>query len=125
MKSAGVAERCEVVGGSFIETVPEGGDAYVMKSILHDWNDADAERILRNIRAVIAPAGKLVLLEAVLPERPSSQIEVMFDLEMMVALHGKERTRAEWTNLLRRAGFRLDRVVDTAGLVAVIESSPV
>jgi hypothetical protein len=125
LAAAGVEERCEVIGGSFFESVPDGGDAYVMKSILHDWNDADAERILGNIRAAIAPAGKLVLLEAVLPERPSSQIEVMFDLEMMVALHGKERTRAEWAELLRRAGFRLDRVVQTAGPVAVIEALPV
>lgn len=125
LKSAGVAERCKVVGGSFFDTVPDGGDAYVMKSILHDWSDDDAERILRNIRGAIAPASKLVLLEAVLPERPSSQIEVMFDLEMMVALHGKERTRAQWSDLLRRAGFRLDRVVDTAGPVAVIEAVPV
>jgi O-methyltransferase domain len=96
-----------------------------LKSILHDWSDDDAERILRNVRAAIAPGGKLVLLESVLPERTSSDIGVMFDLEMMVALHGKERTRREWTAVLRHAGFRLDRVVDTAGPLAVIEATPV
>ncbi|WP_199178018.1 methyltransferase [Mycobacterium hubeiense] len=89
----------------------------------HGWNDDDAQRILHIVRDAIAPGGKLLLLEAVLPERPS-QIDVMFDLEMMVALHGKERTRAEWTDLLDRAGFRLDRVVDTAGPLSVIEASP-
>jgi SAM-dependent methyltransferase len=125
LKSAGVMDRCEVVGGSFFESVPEGGDAYVLKSILHDWSDDDVERILRNVRAAIAPGGKLVLLESVLPERTSSDIGVMFDLEMMVALHGRERTRAEWTAVLRRAGFELSRVVDTAGPVAVIEAAPV
>jgi SAM-dependent methyltransferase len=124
MKTAGVTDRCEVVGGSFFESVPEGGDAYVLKSILHDWSDDDSERILRNVRAAIAPGGKLVLLESVLPERTSSDIGVMFDLEMMVALHGKERTRAEWTDLLRRAGFRLDRVVATAGPLAIVEAVP-
>jgi hypothetical protein len=124
LAKAGVADRCTVVGGSFFDSVPEGGDAYVMKSIIHDWNDEDSERILRNVRAAIAPGGKLLLLESVLPERPSSNLGVMFDLEMMVALHGKERTRAEWTALLRRAGFRLDRVVETAGPVAVIEATP-
>jgi hypothetical protein len=122
LEKSGVADRCTIVGGSFFESVPEGGDAYVLKSIIHDWSDDDAERILRNVRAAIAPGGKLLLLEFVLPERPSSHIGVMFDLEMMVALHGKERTRAEWTTLLRRAGFRLDRVVDTVGPVAVIEA---
>jgi SAM-dependent methyltransferase len=125
MKTAGVADRCEVVGGSFFESVPEGGDAYVLKSILHDWSDDDAERILCNVRAAVAPGGKLLLLEAVLPERTPSHIAAVFDLEMMVVLHGKERTHAEWTALLRRAGFRLDRVVDTAGPVAVIEATPV
>jgi len=125
LKRVGVADRCIVVGGSFFESVPEGGDAYVLKSIIHDWSDDDAERILRTVRAAIAPGGKLVLLESVLPERPSSHVSVMIDLEMMVALHGKERTRAEWTALLRRAGFRLDRVVNTAGPVDVIESTPV
>jgi hypothetical protein len=125
MQTTGVADRCEVVGGSFFESVPEGGDAYVLKSILHDWSDDDAARILRNVRAAIASGGKLVLLESVLAERPSSDIGVMFDLEMMVALHGKERTRAEWMTLLRRAGFRIDRVVNTAGPLAVIEASPV
>jgi SAM-dependent methyltransferase len=125
LTTAGVADRCDVVGGSFFESVPEGGDAYVLKSILHDWSDDDAERILRNVRAAIAPGGKLVLLESVLPERTSSDIGVMFDLEMMVALHGKERTRREWTAVLRHADFRLDRVVDTAGPLAVIEATPV
>lgn len=124
MMSAGVADRCHVVGGSFFESVPEGGDAYLMKSILHDWSDDDAERILRNIRGAIAADGKLLLLESVLPERPKSHLGALFDLEMMVALHGRERTRAEWTQLLRRGGFRLDRVVDTVGPLAVIEASP-
>jgi SAM-dependent methyltransferase len=125
LKRVGVADRCAVVRGSFFESVPEGGDAYVLKSIIHDWSDDDAERILRNVRSAIAPGGKLLLLESVLPERPSAHISVMIDLEMMVALHGKERTRAEWTLLLRRAGFRLDRVIKTAGPVDVIEATPV
>ncbi|MGV0792363.1 methyltransferase [Mycolicibacterium sp. XJ1819] len=124
LTSAGVVDRCEVVGGSFFDSVPEGADAYTMKSILHDWNDDDAERILRNIRTAIAPEGKLLLLESVLPQRPKAHPGAMFDLEMMVALHGKERTRAEWTALLGRGGFRLDRVVDTVGPLAVIEASP-
>jgi len=125
LKRTGVADRCTVVDGSFFESVPEGGDAYLLKSVIHDWSDDDAERILRNVRAAITPGGKLLLLEAVLPERPSSHIGVMFDLEMMVALRGKERTRAEWADLLGRSGFRLNRLVPTAGPFTVIEAVPV
>jgi O-methyltransferase domain/Dimerisation domain len=124
IKTAGVADRYEVVGGSFFESVPDGADAYLMKAIIHDWNDDDAVRILTNIRSAIAPEGKLLLLESVLPERASPDIGMLIDLEMLVAVGGKERTRAEWTNLLRRAGFRLNRVVETATPVSVIEATP-
>jgi len=121
---AGVAARCEVLGGSFFDSVPEGGDAYVMKAILHDWDDDDAVKILNNIRSAIAPDGKLLLLESVLPERSSSDIGLLIDLEMLVAVGGKERTHAEWANLLGRAGFRLNRVVHTATPVSIVEAAP-
>lgn len=121
---AGVADRCEVIGGSFFDSVPDGGDAYLMKAILHDWNDDDAAKILANIRAAIAPNGKLLLLESVLPERSSPDIGLLIDLEMLVAVGGKERTHAEWANLLSRAGFRLERVVRTAMPVSIVEAVP-
>jgi hypothetical protein len=124
LKKAGVADRCDVVGGSFFDSVPEGGDAYIMKAIVHDWNDDDALRILSNIRTAIASDGKLLLLESALPERSSSDIGMLIDLEMLVAVGGKERTRAEWANLLRRAGFHLNRVVETATPVSIIEAVP-
>jgi len=124
LKKTGVADRCEVVGGSFFDSVPEGGDAYLMKAIIHDWDDDDALRILRNIRAAIAPGGKLVLLESVLPERASADMGMLIDLEMLIVVGGKERTRAEWTDLLGRAGFRLDRVVHTATPVSIVEATP-
>jgi hypothetical protein len=124
LKRAGVADRCSVVGGSFFESVPDGGNAYLMKAILHDWSDDDALRILRNIRTVIAPGGKLLLLESVLPERGSADIGMLIDLEMLVAVGGKERTRSEWTDLLSRAGFRLEGVVRTATPVSIIEAVP-
>jgi O-methyltransferase domain len=92
-----------VVGGSFFDSVPEGADAYLMKAILHDWKDDVALKILGNIRAAIAPGGKLLLLESVLPERSSSDIALLIDLEMLDAVGGKERIHAEWANLLSRA----------------------
>jgi hypothetical protein len=95
-----------------------------MKAITHDWDDDDALRILRNMRAAIAPGGKLLLLESVLPERASADIGMLIDLEMLIVVGGKERTRAEWTDLLGRAGFRLDRVVHTATPVSIVEATP-
>jgi hypothetical protein len=119
-----VAARCEVIGGSFFDAVPVGGDTYVMKAILHDWSDDDALNILANIRSAIAPGGKLLLLESVLPERSSSDIGLLIDLEMLVAVGGRERAHAEWANLLGRAGFRLNRIVHTATEVSVVEAVP-
>jgi SAM-dependent methyltransferase len=124
LAKAAVADRCEVVGGSFFDSVPEGADAYLMKAILHDWDDDDALKILTNIRTAIAPDGKLLLLESVLPQRSSSDIGLLFDLEMLVAVGGRERTHAEWSNLLSRAGFRLARVLPTATPLSVIEAVP-
>ena len=69
--------RCTRAGGSFFDAVPEGADAYVMKSIVHDWDDKDALRILRNIRAAIESDGTLLLVEFVLPERPSAHVGMM------------------------------------------------
>jgi hypothetical protein len=124
LTKAGVAARCEVVGGSFFDSVPEGGDAYLMKTILHDWNDDDALKILANVRSAIAPGGTLLLLESVLPERSSSDLGLLIDLEMLVAVGGRERTHAEWANLLGRAGFRLNRVVRTATPTSIVEAVP-
>ena len=88
--------RCTRAGGSFFNAVSEGADAYVMKSIVHDWDDEDALRILRNIRAAIESDGTLLLVEFVLPERPSAHVGLMFDVEMLVNLGGRERTRADF-----------------------------
>lgn len=125
LADAGVADRCTVSGGSFLESVPAGGDVYVMKNIVHDWDDTDAATILRNVRTAIAEGGKLVLLEMVLPERASSFIGHMLDLEMLLMLRGKERTRAQYSELLEGAGFQLTRVIPTVSPISVIEARAV
>jgi O-methyltransferase/methyltransferase family protein len=126
LSSAAVADRCTVTAGSFLDWVPEGGDAYVLKLIIHDWDDDHALRIVRNVRQAISPDGKLLLVEAVLPERGAPRAAALLDLEMLVNLGGKERTRAEFGQLLARAGFRLTRVVDTASpRTSVIEAVPI
>lgn len=125
LKAAGMADRCTTEGGSFLERVPDGADAYVMKNIIHDWDDESSLTILRNIRTAIAPGGKLLLFEMVLPERATSFIGFQLDLEMLVTVGGKERTRDDYAALLRRAGFRLDRVIDSVTPISIVEASPV
>jgi hypothetical protein len=107
-----------------MESVPEGGDAYLLKTIIHDWDEETALLILRNVRAAMGPQAKLLLLEMVLPEHDPAHFGTMLDLEMLVIAGGKERTRSEYSNLLARAGFRLDRVVETAGPLSIVEASP-
>ncbi len=124
LKAAGVADRCTREAGSFLERVPGGADAYVMKNIIHDWDDDSALTILRNVRTAIAPHGKLLLLEMVLPEQANSFSGFQLDVEMLVTVGGKERTRAEYANLFARAGFRLTRVVNTVTPVSIIEAVP-
>jgi hypothetical protein len=125
LTAAGVADRATTASGSFMESVPAGGDAYVLKNVIHDWYDEDAVRILRTVRTSIADDGKLLLLEMVLPEQATSFIGLMLDLEMLVTAGGKERTRAEYANLLLRAGFRLTRVIDTVTPLSIVEAVPV
>ena len=117
--------RCEVAGGSFFESVPAGGDGYLLKTVIHDWDDERALQILRNVRAAIAPGGRVLLFEMVLPEGAPAHLGLLLDLEMLVSAGGRERTRAEYTDLLARAGFRLTRVLPTPTPLAIIEAVPV
>jgi hypothetical protein len=122
---AGVADRVTVQGGSFLESVPPGADLYVMKHIIHDWDDETSLTILRNIRTGIARDGTLLLLEMVLPERASSHLGHVIDLEMLLMLNGQERTRSQYAKLLSHSGFELTRVIPTASPFAIVEARPV
>ncbi|GAA0590869.1 methyltransferase [Actinomadura livida] len=104
---ADVADRAEIVPCDFLESVPEGADAYVLKSVLHDWNDEKAAEILRNCRAAMRPGGRVLVLEQVMPEMvtPEATGVVRNDLNMLVATGGRERTEAEFRELLEGAGF--------------------
>jgi predicted transcriptional regulator len=124
LEAAGVRPRCTLIGGSFVESAPEGGDACLLKAIIHDWADDQSLTILRNIRSAITPNGKLVILELVLPEDAPSHPGMLLDLEMMVQTGGRERTASEYANLLSQAGFRQTRVVPTAGPMSIIEAVP-
>jgi hypothetical protein len=125
LAATGVSDRCETIGGSFFESIPTGGDAYILKHIIHDWNDDDAIRILRNVRAVMKPDATLLLVEIVVPDDEREHLSKMLDLEMLVSLAGRERTEAQYADLLSRAGFRYSRRIPTVGPASVIESAAV
>lgn len=125
LNAAGVADRCTVVGGSFFESVPSGGDVYVLKHIVHDWDDSNALQILRNIRAAISSSAKLLVIESVVPDDDREHLSKILDLEMLLVATGRERTAAQYAELLRAAGFRLTRVIPTAGPSSVVEAEAV
>ncbi|MGB9306849.1 MAG: methyltransferase [Mycobacterium sp.] len=120
-----VEDRVRIVPGSFFDDVPQGGDAYVLKSVIHDWPDEEAFRILRNVRSAAGPGKHLLLLELVIPEHHREFIGNWFDLEMLLAVGARERTAAEYGRLLERAGFRLTRVVETASPFCIVEATAV
>jgi hypothetical protein len=124
LQGAGVGDRCAVVGGSFFEAVPAGGDLYVLKSVLHDWDDDRAAAILRTCRRAMGPAGRLLLIERVLPPGNAPSPGRWMDLNMLVAAGGRERTEAEYRSLLAGAGFEATRVVPTTAEVSLLEATP-
>jgi hypothetical protein len=124
LEAAGVADRCEIVGGSFFESVPEGGDAYLLKFIVHDWDDAASKAILRACRRAMGPEAKLLVLERLVGP-PNEGADTKFtDLIMLVEPGGLERTPAEFESLFTAVGLRLARVVPTTTALNVIEGVP-
>ena len=122
---APVADRCRAVGGSFFEAVPEGGDAYVLKWIIHDWEDPEAIAILRVCRAAMGPDATLLLVERNLGS-PNEASEAKFsDLNMLVNPGGRERTRAEYERLFDEAGLRLAEWAPAGDELVVIGARPV
>lgn len=124
LEASGLEGRCQVVAGSFFETVPPGADAYFMRHIIHDWDDEKSLTILRHCRRATSPGGRLLLVEGVVPPGNEPSISKFFDLAMLVLPGGMERTEDEYRQLLETAGFRLVRIVPTRTWVSVIEAEP-
>lgn len=120
----GVADRVRIEGGSFFDGVPAGPDAYVMKNVLHDWDDDKSVEILRNIRAVSSSGTTLLLFEMVIPDHDREFFGKLVDLEMLLVAGALERSEKQWRTVLERGGFRLTRIVPTAGPVSVVEAVP-
>jgi hypothetical protein len=121
-----VSERCEVVGGDFFEAVPRGGDAYLLRQVLHDFADPPASRILRNCRAAMGPTSRLLVVERVITgDLRACLAELEADVEMLVAQGGLERSESEYRALFAQAGFRLAAVVPVErSHFAVFEAAP-
>ena len=117
-----VDDRVRIAEGSFFDSVPGGGDAYVLKNIIHDWPDEKAVQILRNVRGAAGPEATLLLVEMVIPEHDRDFPGKWVDLEMLLNLAARERTAAEYSYLLRQAGYRMTRVVQTASPLSVVEA---
>jgi C-methyltransferase len=124
LRKQGVADRVAIAEGSFFDSVPGGGDAYLLKNIIHDWPDETALHILRNVRAAAGPEATVLLVEFVIPKHDRDFPGKWVDLEMLLNLGARERTAAEYRDLLGEAGLRLTRVVQTASPLSVVEARP-
>ncbi|MFL6210165.1 MAG: methyltransferase [Pyrinomonadaceae bacterium] len=118
----GVVERVEQVSGDFFAAVPAGADAYMMKHIIHDWDDARATKILQHIHAAMPADGRVLIVETVVPEGNGPHYSKLLDLEMLASPGGIERTAAEYGALLAAAGLRLTRIIPTASPYSIIEA---
>lgn len=122
LAARGVLERVELLAGSFFDAVPAGCDAYLLKNILHDWDDRRAARILDNCRRVMQPGQRVLVVEAVVEPDSTRGIGPLSDLQMMVVCSGgRERSRAEYARLFDQTGLRLRQVVPTPGPMSVVE----
>jgi hypothetical protein len=121
---AGISDRCAIVGGDFFEAAPRGADAYMLRHILQDWDDAKGGRILDALRRAMPPAARLLVVEHVLTEGEGTSFAKWLDVHMLVALRGRERTEAEYRLLFTDHGFTLTRVVPTSTDISVVEGVP-
>jgi O-methyltransferase/methyltransferase family protein len=126
MESTGQAARWEFMAGDFFTAVPVGGDLYLLKKVIHDWDDERAQRILTNCRTAMSNTGRLLLMEPLIPPGNEPSFNKLLDLLMLVwNAGGRERTEREHQTLLASAGFHLSRVIPTRSGISIIEAVPV
>jgi SAM-dependent methyltransferase len=127
ISESGLADRCKAIGGDFFEDVPSGGDVYVLKHVIHDWNDDRAVKILANCRRAMPESGKLLIVEGVYPERINQSLDgraaAANDVNMLVNTGGRQRSEEEFRSLYDAAGFELTRIVSTPARISVVEGA--
>ena len=121
-KAKGVAERCELMGESFSDSAPRGGDAYLIKCVIHNQNTESTLALLKNCRQAMANNGKLLLLETVIPANNHQSSGTWVDLALFLMTGGRERQEAEYRKLLAAAGFKLTKVIHTLSSINIIEA---
>ncbi|MBA2526109.1 MAG: methyltransferase [Pyrinomonadaceae bacterium] len=122
LEKEGVSSRVELASGDIFQSVPAGGDAYMMKHIIHDWDDEHCTKLLRNIGSAMNESGKVLIVEMVVPEGNEPSPSKILDIQMLVSERGKERTEDEYRKLLEASDFKLTRIVPTKSPLSVIES---
>ncbi len=125
LRQHGVADRVEVLEGSFFDSVPTGGDVYVLKMILHDWPDDKAVEILQKVHEAAKIGTKVLVIDCVIPDHDREFFGHWTDLEMLLMQAGRDRTVPEYRSLLERAGFRVTRVVPTASPLSFVEAEAI
>jgi hypothetical protein len=125
LTAAGLVERCEIVGGDFFKSVPTGGDAYILKRILHDWSDRQCVQILRTCRAAMGDRARILVIDAVVPPGNGFHPSKDMDILMMVFAEGRERTEEEFRELYKQAGLKLTKVIPTPSVLSIVEGVPV
>jgi hypothetical protein len=124
IEAAGLADRCEAVGGDFFVAVPEGGDAYLLKFVLHDWDDERCLTILRTCRRAMTARARLLVVELLIPPGDGPSFAKSQDVNMLVNPGGRERTEAEYRALFAAAGLELTRIIPAQGELHLIEGAP-
>jgi O-methyltransferase domain/Dimerisation domain len=121
LEALGVADRCQLIAGNFFESIPDGADAYIMKNIIHDWDDEQAITILKNCRNSMAKNAKLILVESVIFPGNEPSVAKLLDLEMLVLTGGKERTEAQHQALFEASGLQLTNIIPTTSWQSIIQ----
>jgi hypothetical protein len=124
LAEAGLTERASFVAGDFFQAIPRDGSAYLLKSVIHNWDDAAAQKILRNCRRAMSMNARLIVIERVIPAANIPSEAKLFDINMLVTVGGQGRTEDEHRALLQASGFELARIIPTASPLSLIESVP-
>jgi len=124
LKEEGILERVELVPGDFFQSIPKGADIFLMKHIIHDWDDNSSIKILKNIRSAMNDGGKVLIIEMVVPEGNEPSPSKIMDILMMIMEGGKERTEEEYRTLLKAADLKLTRIIPTKSPYSLVEAEP-
>ena len=115
------SDRCQVISGNFFEEVPQGGDLYTLKLILHDWNDEKATKILKNVRQALPDSGKILVIEGIMLDGNQPDPHKQLDISMMLIFGGRERTKNEFEILFKSAGLQINQIINTPSRLSIIE----